>query len=144
MLKCMEALEEEIPLCDVALNEAERKMITAIAPVSLKPVVQIEGDEEIDTLIALALEKANVMFFYTSAPQESHAWLIEKGSDIVTCAGKIHTDLERGFIKGDVVAFEDYMKCHNFNECKSKGVARLVDRDYIVQPKEVIEIRFNV
>ena len=144
MLKCMEALEEEIPLCDVAFNEAERKMITAIAPVSFKPVVQIEGDEDMDTLIALALEKADYTFFYTSGPDESHAWLIEKGSDIVTCAGKIHTDLARGFIKGDVVAFEDYMKCHNFNECKSKGVARLVDRDYIVQPREVIEIRFNV
>ena len=144
LLKCMEALEEEIPLCDVAFDEAERKMITAIGPVSLKPVVQIEGDEDIDTLIALALEKAEYTFFYTSGPQESHAWLIEKGSDIVTCAGKIHTDLERGFIKGDVVAFEEYMKCHNFNECKSKGVARLVDRDYIVQPREVIEIRFNV
>ena len=84
------------------------------------------------------------MFFYTSGASESHAWLVPKGSDIVFCASRIHSDLARGFIKGDVVSYDDYMSCHNFNDCKSKGVARMVDRDYIVQPNEIIEIRFNV
>ena len=84
------------------------------------------------------------MFFYTSGPSESHAWLVPLGSDIVFCASKIHSDLARGFIKGDVVAYEDYMNYHNFNECKSKGVAKMVDKEYIVQPNEIIEIRFNV
>ena len=112
-------------------------------PFSLKPVVTLDGSEEIDTIISLALDKADYMFFYTSGPTESHAWLVKQGSDIVTCAGKIHSDLARGFIKGDVVSFDDYMNCHNFNECKSKGLARLTDRDYIIQPREIIEIRFN-
>lgn len=142
--KCMENLEKEIPLCDVDFNDEENKVIKSRAPYSLKPVIRIEGGEDINTIIAMALEKAAYMFFYTSGPTESHAWLVKKGSDIITCAGKIHTDLARGFIKGDVSSFEDYMKCHNFNECKSKGLAKLVDRDYIVQPAEVIEIRFNV
>ena len=48
------------------------------------------------------------------------------------------------FIKGDVVSYDEYMNYHNFNDCKSKGVARVVDKDYIVQPNEIIEIRFNV
>jgi ribosome-binding ATPase len=144
MTKCMELLEQETPLCDVDFNDEERKIMTATAPISFKPVVQIEGTEDINTIIALALEKANYMFFYTSGPKESHAWLMEKGSEIIACAEKIHSDLARGFIKGDVVSFEDYMNCHNFNDCKSKGLAKLVDRDYIVQPNEIIEIRFNV
>ena len=84
------------------------------------------------------------MFFYTSGTSESHAWLVPSGSDIVTCAAKIHSDLARGFIKGDVVSFDNYMSCHNFNECKSKGFAKMVNREYIVQPNEIIEIRFNV
>ena len=92
----------------------------------------------------MALEKADNMFFYTSGPKESHAWLVKKNSDIVTCAGKIHSDLARGFIRGDVVQFDDYLSCHNFNECKSKGFAKVVEKDYIVQPGEIIEIRFNV
>ncbi|MEA3435801.1 MAG: DUF933 domain-containing protein [Thermodesulfobacteriota bacterium] len=144
MKKCLEKLEKEIPLCDVEFNDEEKEILREIAPYSFKPVVKIEDNIDINTIIALVLEKADHMFFYTSGPQESHAWLVKKGSEIVACAAKIHTDFARGFIKGDVARFEDYMSCHNFNECKSKGLARLVDRDYIVQPGEVIEIRFNV
>ena len=144
MTKCMELLEQETPLCDGDFNDEEMEIMTAFAPISLKPIVQLEGGEDLNTIIALALEKASYMFFYTSGPKESHAWLMKKGSEIIACAEKIHSDLARGFIKGDVVSFEDYMNCHNFNDCKSKGLAKLVDRDYIVQPNEIIEIRFNV
>ena len=144
MTKCMELLEQETPLCDVDFNDEERELLIATAPISFKPIVQIEGSEDINTIIFSALEKANHMFFYTSGPKESHAWLIQKGSAIIACAEKIHSDLARGFIKGDVVSYEDYMDCHNFNDCKSKGVAKMVDRDYIVQPNDIIEIRFNV
>jgi len=144
MTKCLEQLEQEIPLCDVDFNDEEIEIMIATAPISYKPIAQIDGSEDINTIIGLALDKANYMFFYTSGPKESHAWLIEKGSEIIACAEKIHSDLARGFIKGDIVSFEDYMSCHNFNDCKSKGVAKLVDRDYIVQPNEIIEIRFNV
>ena len=144
LTKCMELLEQETPLCDVDFNDEEKELLIATAPISFKPIVQIEGSEDINTIIFSALEKANHMFFYTSGPKESHAWLIQKGSKIIACAEKIHSDLARGFIKGDVVSYEDYMDCHNFNDCKSKGVAKMVDRDYIVQPNDIIEIRFNV
>ncbi len=137
-------LESEIPLCDSGFSPEEEAVILSAAPFSLKPVVQIAGAESSAELIAAVLEKAGYMFFYTTGPTESHAWLVKKGSDIITCAAKIHSDLARGFIKGDVVSFDDYLNCHSFNECKSKGVARVVDRDYIVQPNEIIEIRFNV
>jgi len=143
-LKCLDQLEKEIPLCEVEFNDEEIKMLRAAGLFSLKPVVKISGDEDPNSIIELSLERANNMFFYTSGPSESHAWLVRKGSPITTCAGKIHSDLERGFIKGDVVRFSDYMKCHNFNDCKSKGLAKIVDRDYVVEPNDVIEIRFNV
>jgi ribosome-binding ATPase len=144
MEQCMEKLEEEVPLCDVAFNDEEKELLLGAALLSIKPVIQVEGNEEVNDIIIQALEKAGYMFFYTSGPSESHAWFVKKGSTILECAGKIHTDLARGFIKGDIVSFDDYMNCHNFNECKSKGVVKVVDRDYIVAPNEVIEIRFNV
>jgi ribosome-binding ATPase YchF (GTP1/OBG family) len=144
MEKCMASLEDEVALCDVEFSDEEKDLLVAASLLSIKPVVQIDGNEDVNTIIALALEKANYMFFYTSGPTESHAWLVKKGSTILECAGKIHTDLARGFIKGDIVSFEDYLACHNFNECKSKGLVKVVDRDYIVEPSEVIEIRFNV
>ena len=144
MTRCMELLEQEIPLCDKDFNEEEKELLIATAPVSFKPIVQIEGDEDTNTIIFSALEKSNQMFFYTSGPKEAHSWLIQKNSEIIACAEKIHSDLARGFIKGDIVSFEDYMNCHNFNDCKSKGVAKMVDRNFIVQPNDIIEIRFNV
>ncbi len=142
--KCISTLEEEVPLCDVDFSEAETKTLGILGPYSLKPVAQIEDGTDVNQIISQAIDKAGLMFFYTSGPQESHAWLVAKGSDIVDCAAKIHTDFARGFIKGDVVAWDDYMSCHNFNDCKSKGVSKLVDRGYVVQPGEVIEIRFSV
>jgi hypothetical protein len=142
--KCIGSLEEEIPLCDVDFSEVEAGTLGMLGPYSFKPVAQIEKGTEVNQIIAQAIDKAGLMFFYTSGPQESHAWLVEKDSDIVDCAAKIHSDLARGFIKGDVVGFDEYMSCHSFNDCKSKGVAKLVDRGYAVQPGEVIEIRFSV
>ena len=142
--KCLSQLEEEIPLCDVDFTEEEIEILAPISPSSMKPVALIDPGTDINAVIQMILAKARQMFFYTSGPQESHAWLVPQETDILSCAGKIHSDLARGFIKGDVVPFEDYMSCHNFNDCKSKGVAKLVDRDYMVQPNEVIEIRFSV
>jgi hypothetical protein len=142
--KCLDNLEMDVPLCDLLLTGKEINLVATAAPLSLKPVLQIEGNEDIDDIISWALDRAGLMFFYTSGPRESHAWLVERYSDIVSCAAKIHTDLARGFIKGDVVSFEEYMNCHSFNDCKAKGLARLTGRDYVVQPREIIEIRFNV
>ena len=142
--KCMDFLEKEMPLCDVQFDDPEKEILNGLMPFSLKPTVQLMGNEDINTIIQLAMEKADYMFFYTSHPRETHAWFIPKGTEIITCAGKIHSDLARGFIKGDVVSYQDYLHHHNFNECKSKGVAKTVEKNYIVQPNEIIEIRFNV
>ncbi len=144
MEKCLLHLEKELPLCSMKYNESESKLLNEISPFSLKPVIQIQDEYNITNLIETVLNKTSHMFFYTSGPKETHAWLVPKGSNIVFCASKIHSDLARGFIKGDVVSFNNYMNHHNFNECKSKGVASMVDKDYIVKPNEIIEIRFNV
>jgi len=142
--KCLSHLEKEQPLCNIKWDDSESEILKELAPYSYKPIIQINEEYNINDIIKNVLEKTSHMFFYTSGPAESHAWLVPKGSDIVSCASKIHSDLARGFIKGDVVSYDDYMNCHNFNECKSKGVAKMVDKDYIVQPNEIIEIRFNV
>ncbi len=144
LAQAQEKLESEIPLCELELSSDDRELLAKADPLSLKPVVRLLGGETPNQVIEKALEAAGYMFFYTTGPTESHAWLVKQGSDIITCAAKIHSDLARGFIKGDVVSFDDYLAHHNFNDCKAKGVARVVDRDYIVEPGEIIEIRFNV
>ena len=142
--KCMNSLEQEIPLCDVVFDDTSKTMLDLLSLASMKPIVLLKDNEDVNDIISMTIDKADYMFFYTSGIQESHAWFVPQGSEIITCAGNIHTDLARGFIKGDVVKYQDYLEHHNFNECKTKGVSNMVDKDYIVNPNEVIEIRFNI
>ena len=142
--KCISKLEEEIPLCDVPFNKDELEKMRSRSMISIKPVVVFDDIPEVNDIITRALDKAQVVFFYTAGKKEVHAWPVARKSDIVTCAGKIHTDLARGFIRADVVSFEDIMACHSMNDAKAKGLARVVDKDYIIGDSDVIEIRYNV
>ncbi|MCH8331927.1 MAG: DUF933 domain-containing protein [Bacteroidetes bacterium] len=144
MQKCIDKLETEIPLCDMEFSEEEMVHIDAVLPASFKPVVVVSGEEGMNAVIQQVFIKAGLIFFYTAGPEEVHAWDVKKGSDMVTCAGKIHSDLARGFIKGDVVAFDDFMQCHSFNDAKKQGLVKVVDRDHELEGGEIIEIRFNV
>jgi hypothetical protein len=143
--RCIEFMEQEHPLCDMDLSDSDHAILTELAPLSFKPTLVVaEYDGNIDNLIKAVMEKAEVMFFYTAGKPEVHAWFVKKGDDIVTCAGKIHSDLARGFIKAEIVNIKDYDEAHNLNDARSKGLAKLVDRDYIIQEGDIIDIRFNV
>jgi len=144
MKKCISSMEDETPLRECAFSDSEQAWLRKLDLVSLKPIVQIIDTTEVNDVITQSFEKADMIFFYTAGPQEVHAWPVRKDSDIVTCAGKIHTDLARGFIKGDVAGYDDFLQCHNFNDCRKKGLVKVVDRDHIVRSGDIIEIRFNV
>ncbi len=143
--KCLAQLEREKPVCDLELDEAERGIVNAFGLLSYKPMVVFE-DEVVttDTVSESVMEKAGVMFFYTAGKKEVRAWFAEKNADAVTCAGKIHTDLARGFIKAEIVPHEDLMKAHSFKDAASQGLTQLVDKNFPVPEKTVLEIRFNV
>lgn len=144
MEKCSQSLEEEIPICDMDLDESELELLRKGQFVTLKPVLRVNGERDTNTLIEESLQKAGMVFFYTAGPKEVHAWPVTNGTDMVTCAGKIHSDLARGFIKGDIVNFNDYTECHNFNDARKKGLVKVVDRDHPIEDGDIIEIRFNV
>jgi hypothetical protein len=142
--KCLEHLEQETPLCDVQFGEEEMAVLRGLAPLSLKPTVVAAEQPGVNELIEAVLAKAGVVFFYTAGKKEVHAWPVPEGADIVTCAGKIHSDLARGFIKADIVSYDDLIRVHNLQEARSKGLVRLVDRDYAIHPGDIVEIRFNI
>ena len=143
--KCLKYLEREKPVCDLELDEAERDIVNAFGLLSYKPTMVFD-DESVttDTLCESVMNKAEVMFFYTAGKKEVRAWFAEKNADAVTCAGKIHTDLARGFIKAEIVPHEDLMKAHNFKDAASQGLTKLVDKNFLIPEKTVLEIRFNV
>jgi ribosome-binding ATPase YchF (GTP1/OBG family) len=142
--KCLRYLEQEVPLCDVQFTEAELTLVKVLAPLSLKPTLIAAEAPEVNDAITQVLKKSGIIFFYTADKKEVHAWPVQQDSDIVTCAGKIHSDLARGFIKADIVNYDDFMQVYNMQEARSKGLVKLVDRDYTIHAGDIIEIRFNV
>jgi GTP-binding protein YchF len=102
-------------------------------------------DEPVLNKIILAGYKLlNLETFFTSGPKESRAWTIRKNSLAPQAAGVIHTDFERGFIKAEVISYEDFMNCGGESGAKKDGKLRLEGKDYLVMDGDVIHFKFNV
>ncbi|MGM9664164.1 MAG: DUF933 domain-containing protein, partial [Eubacteriales bacterium] len=77
-------------------------------------------------------------------PKEVRAWTIKKGTKAPAAAGKIHSDMERGFIRAEVVSYDDLMACGSMNAAKEKGLIRSEGKDYVFKDGDIVVIRFNV
>lgn len=98
-----------------------------------------------DRLIHEAYKLLGLISFFTSGSDEVRAWTLREGSNAVDAAGVIHSDLARGFIRAQVVAYDDFIaNGASISACRDKGVLRLEGKDYIVKDGDMIEIRFNV
>jgi ribosome-binding ATPase YchF (GTP1/OBG family) len=82
--------------------------------------------------------------YFTVGETECRAWTIRKGWKAPQAAGVIHTDFEKGFIKAEVISFEDLVDAGSVIEARSRGRARLEGKDYVMQDGDVVEFRFNV
>ncbi len=143
--KCRSQLEEEKPVCDLVLDESEQAVVRALGLDSFTPVlICAEPAPEPAWICQEALARAGMMFFYTAGKEEVHAWLARKNAPAVDCAGRIHSDLARGFIRAEVVGWKEMLTVHSMADARAKGLVRLVERDYPVPEGSVIEIRFSV
>ena len=104
------------------------------------------GIEEsgLDRTVKLSYELLGLISFFTIASNEVRAWSIQSGTTALKAAGKIHTDMERGFIRAEVISYNDLVKCGSLSEARKKGLLRLEGKDYIVQEGDVITFLFNV
>ena len=82
--------------------------------------------------------------YLTAGKPEVRAWTIKKGTKAPQAAGKIHTDFEKGFIRAEVVSFDDLMKCGSMAAAKEKGLVRLEGKDYVMNDGDIVLFRFNV
>jgi ribosome-binding ATPase YchF (GTP1/OBG family) len=82
--------------------------------------------------------------YLTAGPKESRGWTIPKGATAPEAAGVIHTDFQKGFIKAEVVGFDDLVEAGSVAEAKSRGKVRIEGKDYIMVDGDVVEFRFNV
>lgn len=98
----------------------------------------------LDKLIKSSYHLLDLISFLTAGPQEVRAWTIKRGTKAPQAAGRIHTDIERGFIRAETIAYEDLKEHGTMASAKEKGLVRLEGKDYVVQDGDVILFRFNV
>ena len=104
------------------------------------------GQEEsgLDQLARIGFDTLGLQTYLTAGPKESRAWTIHKGDKAPQAAGVIHTDFEKGFIKAEVISFDDLVATGSVAEARAKGKARMEGKDYVMQDGDVVEFRFNV
>ena len=117
----------------------------------------LEGQDKIEMLEALGLDESGLdkvikasydllglMSFLTAGKKEVRAWPIKKGTKAPQAAGKIHTDFERGFIKAEIVSYNDLIQNGSYQKLKELGLVRLEGKDYVMQEGDIVEFKFNV
>ena len=132
---------EVLPICakleqDIAELEGEEKLM----------FLEELGVEEsgLDRLIKCSYALLGLISFLTYGKDECRAWTIKKGTKAPQAAGKIHSDIERGFIRAEVIAYEDMIACGSVNAAKEKGLLRSEGKEYVVQDGDMVYFRFNV
>lgn len=133
--------EDKIPVC--AKIEAElAELSDEDAKVYLKELgLEVSG---LHKIIQKSYEILGLITFFTSGPKESRAWTLKKGSLAPQAAGVIHTDFEKGFIRAEIIAYDDFIACVGELGAKEKGKFRVEGKDYIIQDGDVAHFRFNV
>ena len=109
-------------------------------------LLQSMGQEEsgIDQLARVGFATLGLQTFLTAGPKESRAWTIRSGATAPQAAGVIHTDFERGFIKAEIVSYDDLISAGSMAEAKSRGRVRIEGKDYVMSDGDVVDFRFNV
>lgn len=104
------------------------------------------GIEEsgLDRLIKASYSLLGLISYLTAGPKEVRAWTIVKGTKAPQAAGKIHSDFERGFIRAEIVSFDDLMACGSMNVAKEKGLVRSEGKEYVIADGDIVLFRFNV
>tara|TARA_X000000368_G_scaffold336254_1_gene273875 strand:+ start:1333 stop:2421 length:1089 start_codon:yes stop_codon:yes gene_type:complete len=111
-----------------------------------KEYLEMMGLKEpaLNTIIRKGYEMLDLFSYFTAGPKEVRAWSIKRNATAPQAAGKIHTDFERGFIKAEVIGFDDYIECGGELKAKEQGKLRLEGKEYIVKDGDVIHFKFNV
>jgi ribosome-binding ATPase YchF (GTP1/OBG family) len=126
-----------------AKTEAE---LIELAPDEALELLQSMGQHEsgLDVLARVGFATLGLSTFLTAGPKEARAWTIKRGATAPQAAGVIHTDFERGFIKAEIVSYDDLVEAGSMGEARARGKVRIEGKDYVMADGDVVEFRFNV
>ena len=102
------------------------------------------AESGLDRLIKCSYTLLGLISFLTAGSDECRAWTIRQGTKAPQAAGKIHTDFERGFIRAEVIAFEDMKECGTMAAARAKGLIRSEGKDYVMRDGDIVNFLFNV
>ena len=136
---------------------AEKSQIMPICAGIEAEIAQLDGDEKaeflkdlgiqesgLDRLIKASYALLGLISYLTAGPKEVRAWTIVKGTKAPQAAGKIHSDFERGFIRAEVIGFDELIACGSMTAAKEKGLIRSEGKDYVIKDGDIVLFRFNV
>jgi ribosome-binding ATPase len=126
-----------------ARAEEEISKLQAAEKVEFLQALSIE-ESGLDVLAKKCFSLLGLQTYLTSGPKETRAWTIRQGDTAPQAAGVIHTDFERGFIRANIVSYQDFVRLGGFKEARDKGVLRQEGRDYVMRDGDVVEFLFNV
>ena len=102
------------------------------------------NESGLDRLISACYSLLGLISYLTAGQPEVRAWTITRGTKAPQAAGKIHTDFEKGFIRAEIVNYDDLIACGSMTAAREKGLIRSEGRDYVMQEGDVVRFRFNV
>jgi len=138
------AYEEKVKI--ISLSGKIERELSQMSPDEQKEFLKELGIDEpaLNKLIRVSYGLLRYISFFTVGEDEVRAWTIREGTNAQKAAGKIHSDMERGFIRAEVVSYEDFIKEGSLSALRDKGLLRLEGKDYIVKDGDIINFRFNV
>jgi len=139
-------LENEGLIFNAPLSQEEKEAISGYGLLTNKSITITEEKDlnEIDILFSKVLRESGfVSFFTTTGGKETRAWLIKKGTTAFEAAGAVHSDIQKGFIRAEIISFDDFVNSGGETGAKQKGLMHLEQKDYVLQDGDVVNFRFN-
>jgi len=145
LAKLKSILEKEIFVFQARLNSQEQQAISGYSLLTNRPVVVADAKdlENKDALLLRALKESGYICFFTGGERESRAWLIKQGTTAWEAAGEIHSDIQKGFIRAEIISFTDFIQLGGETKAKQAGKLRLEQKDYLMQDGDFTTFRFN-
>ncbi len=139
------ALEKEEFISTLGLAGPELELLSGYGLLTIKPVVLVSKEEVQDmvSLLPKVIAQSGFICFLTVGDKENRAWLIKKGTTAWEAAGAIHSDIQQGFIRAEIISFVDFTACGGETQAKQAGKMRLEQKDYIMQDADLVNFRFN-
>jgi ribosome-binding ATPase YchF (GTP1/OBG family) len=130
----------------VFLDAKVESELIDLSPEEANELLASLGQDEsgLDQLARIGFNTLGLQTYLTAGPKETRAWTIKKGATAPQAAGVIHTDFQRGFIKAEIVSFDDLIAAGSMSDAKAAGKVRMEGKDYVMRDGDVVEFRFNV